>query len=526
LAEKRKALIYARVSTLRQERKDLSIPGQIKRCREKLEELGYTPVRVFEEAKTASESADRRPAFQEAITMCLDKTQGIEAFCVLDSSRFARHRVDSVVYKHELRQRGVKIVYTMRDVDENDIGDMMSEGMEEIFNAVSAILSGRKAKMGMLDKAEKNGLYPGGAPPIGYRWKSAPQGKVFDPDPKWAPLIRRIFGLVLEGKGVIEIAKILRDEGITTPKGKPWRTTSLARLLHNVKYKGDWSYLHVYKKGAHTPIVDPDTFGQVQKIMEARAPNKKGDRTPANPKLYFSGVLYCGECHSRMDSDTGKSKNGRLYFYYVCSGRRKITNECPGLRIPAREFDTSVREWFIRHLISENNVLRCIEALREMIQEHNEGLEYKDKSFQSQISEIDARIERLYTILETSDEFDLSDLAPRIKGLERAKKELREERALVQPLSLPEADERLISTISGELYDLVLNMTPEEFSRCLKKMGVKIFAYKSRKLRITVSPSNFVAEVFAADDRWRAACVSGANTQRITILQRGALYED
>ena len=58
--------IYARVSTVRQFEKDLSIPDQLKQMREWCEQNGFVVSNEYVE-KGASGTDDRRPAFQSLI---------------------------------------------------------------------------------------------------------------------------------------------------------------------------------------------------------------------------------------------------------------------------------------------------------------------------------------------------------------------------------------------------------------------------------------------------------------------------
>ena len=74
------------------------------------------------------------------------------------------------------------------------------------------------------------------------------------------------------------------------PSGKKWRRTDVSMLLRNVLYKGDYltqktirnadgtgrtknrgEREQYYLEGHHTPLVPPEVFDHVQKLLESTA---------------------------------------------------------------------------------------------------------------------------------------------------------------------------------------------------------------------------------------------------------------
>ena len=54
-----------------------------------------------------------------------------------------------------------------------------------------------------------------------------------------AEIVRRIYSMFISGKTTGAIARILTDEGISTPAGKTkWQSTTIRSILTNEKYKG------------------------------------------------------------------------------------------------------------------------------------------------------------------------------------------------------------------------------------------------------------------------------------------------
>lgn len=105
--------------------------------------------------------------------------------------------------------------------------------------------------------------------------------------PEEAKIIRMIFDLYVQGNGVRKIKKYLESHGIKTVTGKSeWSTSTIDRMLSNEKYVGrvlmqktyvpdfltgkkekNRGQLEMYLvENAHEPIIDRETFDQVQEM--------------------------------------------------------------------------------------------------------------------------------------------------------------------------------------------------------------------------------------------------------------------
>ena len=77
--------------------------------------------------------------------------------------------------------------------------------------------------LGMREAASR-GFWVASKPPYGYRRVMVQDGAKkrlkLEPDEFTAPVIRRIFELADEGRGMLDIARALNDEGISSATGK------------------------------------------------------------------------------------------------------------------------------------------------------------------------------------------------------------------------------------------------------------------------------------------------------------------
>ena len=104
-----KAYAYARVSSESQAEKGTSIPSQLELMRRYAAQNSITILKEFvDEAESAT--TDNRPEFQEMIQLCRDNEQGVDSVLVWKLSRFARNRIDSVVYKKLLSKQGIRVI--------------------------------------------------------------------------------------------------------------------------------------------------------------------------------------------------------------------------------------------------------------------------------------------------------------------------------------------------------------------------------------------------------------------------------
>ncbi len=109
--------------------------------------------------------------------------------------------------------------------------------------------------------------------------------------PEQAETVRLIYKMFLEGKTTQGIANYLMEHGIPSPAGKKtWRSSTIASILTNEKYKGDallqkrftvdflTKELRVnngevpqyYVEQSHEAIIAPDEFEAVQDAMSRR----------------------------------------------------------------------------------------------------------------------------------------------------------------------------------------------------------------------------------------------------------------
>jgi site-specific DNA recombinase len=116
-----KAVIYCRVST-KEQVQNLSLPTQLKACREYCEREGYEVAAEFTDAGESAKTTDR-PDFQKMLTFCRVNKGRIQFVVFYNLTRFCRNAEDHVIVKALLMSLGT----TLRSVNEPITDDPVGE---------------------------------------------------------------------------------------------------------------------------------------------------------------------------------------------------------------------------------------------------------------------------------------------------------------------------------------------------------------------------------------------------------------
>ena len=334
------ALTYQRASTKEQATKGgrdegFSIPAQRQANARKAEDLGARIVAEFVDAGESARSADR-PDLQRMLEYIA--THQVTYCIVHKVDRLARNRLDDVEIHRRLVEAGVTLVSATENIDETHSGMLLHGIMSSIAEFYSKNLASEVSK-GLNQKFET-----GGTPmraPIGYLNVRKPdeQGREYrtvEIDTERS-LVRWVFEQYATGEHtVFNLLAEATARGLTTvptpkrPSGPVSRSTSCS-MLRNPYYIGIVRYKGAEQSGTHAPLVDIETWQQVQRLLDSR---KIADERRRTHDHYLKGSLFCGQCGSRMQLDYPANKQGVRYAYYVCSGRASKRKNCTRRAVP------------------------------------------------------------------------------------------------------------------------------------------------------------------------------------------------
>ena len=254
------AVIYARYSSHAQN--EQSIEGQLHVCHEYAKREGITVIDEYIDRALTGRSDDR-PQFQKMIADA--KKRAFQYVIVYKLDRFARNRYDSAVYKHKLKQCGVKLLSAMENIGDNPESIILEAVLEASAEYYSVDLS-QKIKRGRRESAAK-GKFVGGGIPIGYK----NVGGFLVLDDLIAPHIKWAFEQYAAGMSKRDILDEFNRRGLRNRNGKPFNYNALQHAFRSEKYVGVLEQSGVRVENGCPALIDRATFDRVQARLDLMA---------------------------------------------------------------------------------------------------------------------------------------------------------------------------------------------------------------------------------------------------------------
>lgn len=373
-----KVVIYARVSSREQEREGYSIPAQVKLLEEYAKHHDLTIVQSFSEAETAKSSG--REEFNRMLDYIRNNPE-TKAILVEKTDRLYRNFKDYVL----LEDLDVEVHF----VKEGEVLSKDSRSHVKFIHGIKVLMAknyidnlSEEVKKGHLEKA-RQGHYPLIAP-YGYKNnKETRMIEVYEPEAKW---VRRMFELYATGNYSLNALRDeLFEEGLQYRPSQPkiYKST-LAKMLQNTLYTGDFFFRgHLYK-GKHQPIIPISLFEQVQSVFDLTNKPKKTKHTFA-----FSGLLTCGVCGCSVTPQLQKQK----YVYYHCSQGR---GECKSKYVREETLSDQFSEALKRLQISDETLNWIIPILKSSHREEIEFHEARVNELRDRYDKLSKKIELIY----------------------------------------------------------------------------------------------------------------------------------
>lgn len=333
------AVIWARVSTTGQA--ETSLPSQVSRCKEKLEQAGYSVIQTFQVDWTSMDLYSC-PEFQQLREMI--KNRQIQAIAVYDRDRLEAKGLQRLIFLSELKDAGIELIVCngapMIDGPEGQIVELaLAIGKER-----QVMRARQGSKDGLHDRIVKTGKPATFRDPYGYTWNK-PELKLI-PNENY-PNAKLIFDMVLQGNGYTPIIKELARRGVVSPSGMPeWGKVAISQIIHNPIYAGRYfglkklaiepkkrrtnsygnsSVKRIPLTNAHympnIEIVDPPiTWTQRAIILDQLERHQKLASRNAKRDYLLRGMVFC---------ETHKGKNGEPRAYHGQPYHKKWRYSCP-----------------------------------------------------------------------------------------------------------------------------------------------------------------------------------------------------
>lgn len=305
-------------------------------CRAYAQAHGYDVVEVFRENDTSAfkqrtivlpsgEKVRRviRPRFRAMLQLLARREADVMVAYDLDRAVRDPRDLEDLIDSKVLYGFGVaSTTGSLRLDSDSDIA--MARVLVAMANKSSADTARRVARASRQQALD--GKWHGGRAPYGYRMADSRLHVI----PERAVLAREAADRVLAGESLYAISRLFNERGDRTGNGKLWSDTALRQILRNPALKGVRIYRPVLPDGSKaatpelvtqgdwTAIIDPDTWDQVNAVLDTRKARRQLWPGGVKRVYPFSGIIQCSHCAS------GMYKRGASYVCFnqqrgVCS---------------------------------------------------------------------------------------------------------------------------------------------------------------------------------------------------------------
>ena len=277
-----------------------------------------------------------------------------------DLSRLGRNYLETGSFTEiYFPEHNVRYIAVTDGVDTAKGSTMDITPFKNLLNDMYAQDISKKIKSSLITR-QKQGKFIGTKAPYGYVKDPADKNHLLI-DERFAPTVRYIFKMAKDGIGITQIARQLRSEKIPRPVAAAaeelecydryltteesiykWSMGSVREILRNPVYKGAvrgqkrpkislksekrkpvQSAGTFVVEGMHEPIIDPEEWELVQRLITSRKKTRKVEKKYDN---IFSGLVKCADCGFAMTFTKAhrnwNSENIYANYDYQCNNYR------------------------------------------------------------------------------------------------------------------------------------------------------------------------------------------------------------
>ena len=377
-----------------------------------------------------------RPSFQRMLSDIEDGK--INCVITKDLSRLGRNYLETGSFTEiYFPEHNVRYIAVTDGVDTAKGSTMDITPFKNLLNDMYAQDISKKIKSSVLTR-QKQGKFTGGKAPYGYQKDIIDKSHLVI-DERYAPIVRRIYDMAESGLGIERIAKKLSAEKIRRPgavaaethanyekyasdgKEFEWSVAMVRNILRNATYKGaiigqkrpTISLKSKKRKGVaaaetfivesmHEPIISPERWELIQRIITSRKKCDKGDKLKYDN--IFSGLVKCADCgYALIPYRSGRTQkpNARENYDYYCRIHREDARYCSKHRISAIDLYNAVLadiQRLARQAIRDDEKMISSIAVRLGTTEKNNvrQAEWEIKKARKRLAELDTMFVKTY----------------------------------------------------------------------------------------------------------------------------------
>ena len=285
-----------------------------------------------------------------------------------------------------------------------------------------------------------------------------------------APFVLDAFKMYDEGSTMSQIRDYLNEHNVTNNRGGKHTINSIAKILRNRRYIGEYSFRDVVVPHGIPAIVPEDLFERVQEKIEK---NKKAPaRHKAEDDYLLTTKLFCGHCGAYMCGESGRGRNGNVHRYYKCVSVKKKRTDCKKKAVKKDWIENLVISRTMT-LVNDEETIRAIAAmLLDMQERENTNLPLLTE----QLKETQRGIDNLLNAIQQG--VFTKSTKGRLEELEAAKEEL----------EIKIANEKIAKP----------KLTEEQILFYLRKFRVLDMSKQSHRQRLI---DTFINRIYLYDDK-------------------------
>lgn len=238
----KRAAIYARVSTRRQEQ-EATIESQVAQLVGYAQQQGYelSPSQHYLDQAVSGRYL-ARPGLDRLRDAAL--AEAFEVVLCLSPDRLARQLGAQQVVLSELERLGIELIFLNQPHLDDSPQAQLLLNIQGSFAEYERLLISDRMRRGKLYRLRQGQSRPSQVP-YGYRFQSASRTEASSwlVVPEEAIIVERLFvWYTQEQRALGHLAQRLNEQGVPSPAGKRWSSSTIGRLLRQPAYKGTAYY--------------------------------------------------------------------------------------------------------------------------------------------------------------------------------------------------------------------------------------------------------------------------------------------
>jgi len=413
-----KAVIYCRVSSVKQRTEGDGLASQEVRCREYARMKNYEIAYVFKD--DASGSLIDRPGMQAMLAFLRGNRRDPHVVIIDDISRLARGLEAHLQLRAAINKAGGILESPSIEFGEDSDSQLVE-------NLLASVSQHQRQKNGEQTRNRMRGRLLNGywvfPAPIGYKYERvSDHGKLLVRDEPFANIVQQALEKFASGQltSKAEVARFLAAHPpFPTDRRGEVPIERISEMFSRVSYAGhiempEWDV--PLRRGHHEGLISLETWQRIQERLNGKPLGPARLDTSADFPL--RGFVLCSCCGEPLTANWSKGRSA-IYPYYLCRHRG-----CPenGKSIARSRIEGEFEE-LLQHLAPSPQLLKLAAHLfRDLWDQKMAASHSRKKALKAELSQIERKIEQLLDLLiEANHTTDISLFKKRMREQEQKK---------------------------------------------------------------------------------------------------------